>query len=93
MCDLNELRKEIDCVDKKILEAFEKRMDIVKAVGLYKKENNIPILNKDREESVICKNCENISNPNLKPYAEEFLKDLMKISRDYQNNIINENKI
>lgn len=89
MYDLDKLRKEIDCVDKQIIEAFEKRMKIVENVALYKKENNLPILNKNREEGVIKENCRNIKNINLKHYAEEFIKELMEISREYQYNIIN----
>ena len=44
--DLNQLRNDIDKLDKEILSAFEKRMDLCRQVALYKKENNLPIFRK-----------------------------------------------
>ena len=35
--DLNQLRNDIDKLDKEILSAFEKRMDLCRQVALYKK--------------------------------------------------------
>ena len=54
--ELNELRNQIDQIDKEMAVLFEKRMKIVKQIGEYKKENNLPILDKKREEEVIEKN-------------------------------------
>ena len=51
--ELNELRNQIDQIDKEMAVLFEKRMKIVKQIGEYKKENNLPILDKKREEEVI----------------------------------------
>ena len=48
--ELNELRNQIDQIDKEMAVLFEKRMKIVKQIGEYKKENNLPILDKKREE-------------------------------------------
>lgn len=36
--DLNQLRNDIDKLDKEILSAFEKRMDLCRQVALYKKK-------------------------------------------------------
>ena len=38
MEDLDDYRKNIDEIDKKITELFEKRMDIVLKIGEYKKK-------------------------------------------------------
>ena len=51
--ELNELRKQIDKVDKQMAKLFEERMDIVKHIGNYKKEHNLPILDKERENTYI----------------------------------------
>ncbi|MDR0423073.1 MAG: chorismate mutase [Rickettsiales bacterium] len=53
--ELDELRKKIDVCDKKIVEALVERFEIVGKIGEYKKQNNIPIVNKDREKIVIDK--------------------------------------
>ena len=50
--DIKELRKKIDDIDSKIKELFLERMAISKDILEYKKENNLPILNKEREEQI-----------------------------------------
>ena len=64
MEDLKKIRTEINEIDEKIKELFVKRMEEVKKVADFKKENNLPIFDADREKDII----------------EEDLKDLsMKI--------------
>ena len=50
---LNRLRKEIDEIDTQLLALFERRMDVSKQVGAYKKERNLPVLVLEREQMVI----------------------------------------
>ena len=45
---LNNLRKEIDSIDKKLVEIVGKRTAIVKEIGRYKKENAVTILQIER---------------------------------------------
>jgi chorismate mutase/prephenate dehydratase len=47
--DLNELRQEIDEVDKQIAGLFEKRMEISKSVAAYKAQSGMQILDRERE--------------------------------------------
>ena len=54
--DLSECRKEIDKIDKELVELFERRMNVAIKVAEYKIENNLPILNEAREAEVIEKN-------------------------------------
>ncbi|MGL5244564.1 MAG: chorismate mutase, partial [Sarcina sp.] len=71
--DLNKCREEIDKIDKELMKLFEKRMDIVLKVANYKKENNLPIFNREREDEVILKNLSRLNNLEIKPYAEDML--------------------
>lgn len=85
MSELDGYRKKIDEIDKEITRLFEQRMDTVIKVGEYKKANNLPVLNKDREKQVIKKNINYLSN---KDYAEEltvFYNHLMNISKDLEH--------
>ena len=50
---LEEARKIINEVDKEIAALFQKRMQAVEDVILYKLENNMPILDSSREKQVI----------------------------------------
>lgn len=52
---MNELRKKIDNVDRQIIKLLSERQSIVKKIAKIKKENNLPIINKEREEEVIRK--------------------------------------
>ena len=49
-----------------------------------------PILNANREDEVIKKNSKLIYNEDFKKPVEEFLKDVMKISKDLQAKKISE---
>ncbi|WP_186428634.1 prephenate dehydratase [Clostridium sp. BSD9I1] len=81
---LQNLRNEIDEIDKQLVELFERRMETVLKVAQYKKENNIPILNKSREDEVIEKNVKYLKNKGYKRAEAEFLKSVMAISRKAQ---------
>jgi len=49
---LEEYRKEIDRINKDIAENIAERMQVVKKVGEYKKENGMEIKDEGREEVV-----------------------------------------
>jgi len=55
MVDLNIYRQQIDEVDSKLLELIAKRLEIVKLVGEYKKQNNLPVIDKSREAALLDK--------------------------------------
>lgn len=84
MDTLQSLRDQIDEIDKQLTELFEKRIETVLKVAKYKKENNIPILNKGREDEVIEKNVNHLKNKGFKTEEAEFIKTVMAISRKAQ---------
>jgi monofunctional chorismate mutase len=53
MSNLDIFRKEIDDIDDQILDLLIKRMSVSIKVGKFKKENNITILNSNRENEVL----------------------------------------
>lgn len=84
--DIKELRRIIDNIDSKIIKLFEERMETSLKIAKYKKENDLPIYNKKREDEVIANNLEKVKNKELKKYTEDLLKFLMDESKKYQNN-------
>ncbi len=84
--DLNDIRKEIDVIDIELVKLLEKRMDCAKAVGEYKLKNNIPILDKERQQLIL----DSVEKKSEKYGAQlRFLfEDIMCISRMSQNRII-----
>lgn len=63
-------------------------MEIVLKIAQYKKQNNLPVYNKDREKEVIEKSVMKLKNKNFENSLNEFITDLMKISKEEQNKLI-----
>ena len=89
---LDEYRSKINDIDKELMQLFERRMELVTEIAQYKKENNLPIYHKDREDEVIAKNVAMVENEELKDFAKDFLNSLMAVSRAYQRVKIKDEK-
>ena len=50
MNQLEEIRQRLDLCDKKIVSVLEERMDIIKEIMVYKKQNGLPILQPEQEK-------------------------------------------
>ena len=53
MEDLKQLRQQINDIDQEMVKLFERRMKVSSKIGQFKKENNLPIYDKNREEQVL----------------------------------------
>lgn len=89
---LEQLRDQIDSLDKDIINLFAKRMGIAKEIGQYKKENNITILQSGRWENIMKTRLDEGLKKGL---SEEFLVNLLNNihseSIRYQNEAMNSN--
>jgi len=90
---LDDYRKSIDELDKKITELFEKRMDLVLKVGDYKKKNDLPIFNENREKEVIEKNLGYLKNKDYSEGIRKFYTKVMEISREFEHKESKDNSI
>lgn len=88
MSNLENARKIINEVDVQLAALFEKRMEAVKMVAEYKKQNNLPVFDENREKEICKKEIEYIKNDELKSYYLEFIQCLMDISKKFQRNIM-----
>lgn len=85
---LENYRLEINNIDEELINLLKKRMKLSIKIGKYKKENNIPILNKNRENQII----ERINSYNKKDneiiISENFISilwtNIMNYSKDLQ---------
>jgi len=91
MENLDDYRKSIDELDKKITELFEKRMDIVLKVAEYKKKNGVPIFDKSRESEVIQKNIGYLKNEDYIEETRKFFTRLMETARELESRKTKEN--
>ena len=90
MNELENLREKIDTIDKEMIALFEKRMDIVADIAAYKIKNNLPVLNQNREDIVISKVKAIVKNKDYTDSAIDFIKDIMEISKKFQQKLISE---
>ena len=87
-----ELRNEIDQIDRQLVQLFEKRMEVSTEIAAYKLANEIPVLDAQREKNVINKNISYLHDRSLDKYISEFSKHLMELSRRRQQECLHENK-
>ena len=88
MNELENLRERIDTIDKELITLFEERMNVVNDIAEYKIKNNLPILNQSREDIVISKVKSIVKNNEYTDSAIDFIKDIMEISKKFQQKII-----
>ena len=86
MRDLNEIRQEINEIDEKLTELFRRRMECARDVAEYKKANDIPILNAEREREVLDRVQERGGEYGLP--ARLLYTDIMELSRALQHTIV-----
>ncbi|WP_346899066.1 chorismate mutase [Clostridium sp. UBA7503] len=92
MNEIEQCRKEIDEIDKELINLFERRMDVVIRVANYKEENDLPIYDEERESKIIKKNVDNLKNKNYDLLARRFFLSIMELSRSLQEIIIKKHK-
>ena len=88
MNELENLREKIDTIDKEMIALFEKRMDIVANIAAYKIKNNLPVLNQNREDIVVSKVKSTVKNKDYADSAADLIKNIMEISKKFQQKLI-----
>ena len=78
----------IDSIDNQIIELYVKRMEIVKEITKFKIDNNLPILDQNREKIMLEKNLGKIKNDEFKKYYKDVLEGFLKASKEMQKDII-----
>lgn len=86
--DLNELRKEIDDVDRQIVALFEKRLEISEHMAEYKKNTGMPVQDKAREAEKIAQVQSQAHTDFSRLHIEELYTLLMSLSRKLQEELI-----
>ena len=84
--ELLKVRSEIDSIDEELISLFIKRLECANKVAEIKKEYQLPVLNSTREQEIIEK--VKSKSGDLAEFTAEIFKDIMKVSKDYQNSLI-----
>lgn len=72
---LDALRKQIDQIDEQILTLFARRFSLVRKIGEYKKNNNMQVLDKNREGEKLQKL---IQSGSAQDVSEPFITSVWK---------------
>lgn len=79
--ELNELRDQIDAVDKQIVELLAQRLSLVEKVGEVKSKHGLPIYAPDREAAMLASRCEEAEKRGVPPQLiEDILRRTMRES-------------
>jgi chorismate mutase len=88
--NMDELRAQIDQYDDQVVEILEKRMKVAEQIGLYKKQNNVAILQTKRWDEIITKR---IRTGMEKGLSAEFIESIFKAihieSINHQTEVMN----
>jgi chorismate mutase len=79
--NLDELRAEIDQIDKDMMELFKKRMHVSFLIGQYKKEHQLPVLDVKREFELLEKRKQALQDEALWPLYKAFIEEVMRLSK------------
>jgi|TARA_A100001037_G_C14874791_1_gene511223 chorismate mutase len=81
---IKELRNSIDKVDDQIFDLILKRFDYVEKIGNIKKEMNMPVDDKAREEIIIERLSEKLSTEIDSKEIKKIIGPIISISKDIQ---------
>ena len=88
--DLLELRDQLDVIDARIVELYEKRMEICGQVAAYKIETGKKVFDKQRETEKLAK-VKSLTHTELNSQGiEELFEQIMSMSRKLQYKILAE---
>ena len=85
--DIKEARKQIDSIDAVLVREFEKRLTLIKEIGKYKDEHHLPLVDEERDKSIIDLHSNSCENKDLAPYIENYLKTVVSMSNEFLKNI------
>ncbi|MGT2757076.1 chorismate mutase [Streptococcus ovuberis] len=81
---LDDVRKNIDQIDRDLVSLLEQRMTFVRQVIAYKQQERLPILDQERELAVLDKVEQLVQQDDYRETIIKTFSDIMRHSRDYQ---------
>jgi chorismate mutase-like protein len=88
---IKKIRRHIDRIDTVIITALAERMSLMPEIAEYKKKNNVPIFDEEREVEIM-KNLKRIAKGHGldEGFVEEVFLSLFNESKRIQNDIISQ---
>ncbi|WP_419025581.1 prephenate dehydratase [Emergencia sp.] len=86
MSNIEDYRKNIDNIDKEIVEKLEERMRVAENIAKYKQDNNLPVVDIIREREKLEEITE-MASDDMASYARILYNTIMEMSKDHQRKI------
>ena len=80
---LEQMRAEMDIIDKDIIDAFRRRMNLSAEIAEYKKEHKLSVLDVEREKAKLDQIAKDVEDE-LSAYTSKLYLTLADLSRAYQ---------
>ena len=81
---MDNYRKIIDDLDDKIMSLLVDRLQLVKDIGLYKRQNNIPVFDPKREQKIFDKIDEKYENKETSQFLKNIYANMMVQTKKVQ---------
>ncbi|MDK2868720.1 MAG: maltose O-acetyltransferase [Clostridiales bacterium] len=82
---LDQLRKELNDLDKALIELLEKRFEVTEQVGAFKQRENMVVLQPEREAEILDRIAKTLSESDYSEYIIEIYRSIFEQSRSQQS--------
>ena len=79
-------RKEIEEIDRAMAHLFQRRMEVSRTIGRYKKDRGLPVRDRHREEALLANNEKEVPEEDREAYRL-FFQEVLDLSRTCQEEI------
>ena len=87
--NLDQIREQIDSLDKELIMTLSKRMALIPNVAKYKQENNMPRFIPEREKAIIQEKRQIAKEQNINPdLAENIIKLIIEDAHRIEKKIL-----
>lgn len=84
---IEELRQQIDEIDKQMVKLFCERMQVAAGVAEYKRQHGLPVLDSNRERQLLAKVAD-MAGEDFGGYAKVLYSNMFALSKSYQQGIL-----
>lgn len=88
--ELQDLRVQLNEIDRALVELMDRRFNISRMVGNAKKEKGLPVLDRSREEEILKRNREWLKDSVNQDAVEQMFEKLFEESRKLQEEILHD---
>ena len=87
MKELENIRREIDSIDDKLVKLYVERLEKIKEVAKIKEITNTAVVDEQRESDILYRLTKNHSD-DIKKYIEQLYSTIFSLSKAYQRSFL-----